>query len=102
MRKSIDDTIRQTEMDIARQVQMSLLPSAVPAIAEYDFYDFYVPAREVGGDFYDYQQMPCGQLAVTIGDVSGKGVPASLLMANLTEPYASLHQIGNGTIECDA
>ena len=49
----------------------------------YEFHDYYRPARLVGGDFFDYLEMPSGEIAITVADVSGKGVPAALFMARL-------------------
>jgi sigma-B regulation protein RsbU (phosphoserine phosphatase) len=60
------------------------LPSAPPQIAGYHFFDFYEPANHVGGDYYDYIDLPGGRLAVVLADVSGKGVSAALLMAKLS------------------
>ncbi|MBS3763581.1 MAG: serine/threonine-protein phosphatase, partial [Planctomycetes bacterium] len=60
------------------------LPQEVPQLGTYSFAHRYTPAHQVGGDFYDYVPLPENQLGVAIGDVSGKGVPAALLMAKLT------------------
>ena len=60
------------------------LPSRAPQIAGYDFFHFYEPANELGGDYYDYIPLPGRRLAVVVADVSGKGIPASLLMARLS------------------
>jgi sigma-B regulation protein RsbU (phosphoserine phosphatase) len=53
-------------------------------LAGYHFFDFYEPANQVGGDYYDYVELPNNRLAVVLGDVSGKGVSAALLMAKLS------------------
>ena len=71
------------EVKFAKQVQEGLLPSRLPQVAGYDFYTFYNAAKIVGGDYYDFIELPGGCLAILVGDVSGKGVPASLLMAKL-------------------
>ena len=60
------------------------LPSSSPRIEGYDFFHFYEPANELGGDYYDYIPLPGRRLAVVVADVSGKGIPASLLMARLS------------------
>jgi phosphoserine phosphatase RsbU/P len=65
-------------------VQRGFLPSAAPRIPEYDFFEFYEPANQLGGDYYDYVELPGGRLAVVVADVSGKGISASLLMAKLS------------------
>ncbi len=71
------------EVKFAKQVQEGFLPSRLPQVAGYDFYAFYSAAKIVGGDYYDFIELPGGCLAILVGDVSGKGVPASLLMAKL-------------------
>lgn len=74
----------ERDLRLARQVQQSFLPSDLPQIAGYSFNHEYAPLYEVGGDFYDFLRLPSGQLAVLIGDISGKGISAALLMARLT------------------
>jgi sigma-B regulation protein RsbU (phosphoserine phosphatase) len=71
------------ELNIARQIQASMLPSTFPPFPnrhEFDIFAFMLPAKEVGGDFYDFFLIGENKLAVVIADVSGKGVPASLFM----------------------
>ena len=72
------------ELAVAHQVQRGLLPSSPPTLAEYDFFDFYEPANELGGDYYDYVPLSDGRVAVVIADVAGKGISASLMMARLS------------------
>ena len=55
-----------------------------PQLSGYYFFDFYEPANQVGGDYYDYIELPNNRLGVVLGDVSGKGVSAALLMAKLS------------------
>lgn len=74
----------QRELDLAHQIQQGLLPSQPPVVPGYFFFDHYQSARQVGGDYYDYVQLPGGRLGVIVGDVAGKGVPAALLMARLS------------------
>ncbi len=71
------------EMNIARDIQMELLPKIFPKLPGLDMFAFTVPARHVGGDCYDVIDIGDGKLAITIGDVSGKGTPAAILMANV-------------------
>jgi len=73
----------ERDMDFATQVQLGFLPNERPQVPNYEFYDFYESALSVGGDYFDYIQLPDGRVGVTIGDVAGKGVPAALLMARL-------------------
>jgi len=74
----------QKEMDIARKIQSSMVPSDFPAFpdrSDFDVFAKMVPAKNVGGDFYDYFLVDEENLYFVIGDVSGKGVPAALFMA---------------------
>ena len=72
-----------TELSIARQIQADMLPSIFPAFPEHEEFDIYAsmnPAKEVGGDFYDFFMVDERHLAIVVADVSGKGVPAALFM----------------------
>lgn len=73
----------QRDMEIAEQVQLSFLPSAPPLVTGYEFADYYDAAQSIGGDYFDFVQLPDGRMASIIGDVAGKGIPAALLMARL-------------------
>ncbi len=73
----------QQEMEMARQIQARLLPTSEPLIAGFEVTGVSVPSRQVGGDYFDFVAQSDGRLGVAIGDVSGKGVAAALLMANL-------------------
>lgn len=77
------------DMAVARQVQLGILPRRLPAIPGYAFFADYEPALGVGGDYYDFVPLPDGRLAVALGDVAGKGVPAALLMAKLASEVRS-------------
>ncbi|MDR3233417.1 MAG: SpoIIE family protein phosphatase [Planctomycetaceae bacterium] len=81
---AIAEQIMEREMNIANTVQRGLLPQHSPVIENYGFFDFYRPAKYLGGDYYDYIQLADGRLVFALGDVSGKGVAASLLMAKLS------------------
>ena len=74
----------QQEIELAKEVQKTFLPSRVPVIEDYEFFAFYKAAREVGGDYFGFIQLPNDRLAIAIGDVAGKGIPAALLMARLS------------------
>ncbi|MCL2210504.1 MAG: SpoIIE family protein phosphatase [Treponema sp.] len=93
LKKSIEENAREreekkrisTELSVAKDIQLSMLPGVFPAFPERDEFDIYatmIPAREVGGDFYDFYLLDNDNLAVLIADVSGKGIPASLFMVN--------------------
>jgi sigma-B regulation protein RsbU (phosphoserine phosphatase) len=71
----------QQELEIARQMQLSILPRAAPDVDEVDIAATMIAAKEVGGDFYDYFPIDDEHLAVVVADVSGKGVPAAFFMA---------------------
>lgn len=71
------------EVEIGREIQQELLPRETLHLPFGDVRGVSIPAREVGGDFYNYFGLPGGEVALLVGDVSGKGVPAALLMANL-------------------
>jgi serine phosphatase RsbU (regulator of sigma subunit) len=73
--------LSEEEMQIARQTQLSILPIRLPRHTGYDFGSLIMPARAMGGDFYDFIQLGNNQLCIVIGDASDKGLPAALLMA---------------------
>ncbi len=71
----------EQELKVARLIQQTLLPKALPDLPGYDVAAYYQPAREVGGDFYDFFDLEDGRLGLVVGDVTDKGVPAALVMA---------------------
>ncbi len=71
----------EQELRVARLIQQTLLPKDLPALAGWKMARYYQPAREVGGDFYDFISFDDGRLGLVIGDVTDKGVPAALVMA---------------------
>jgi hypothetical protein len=76
------DRVRvRDELEVARKLQSDLLPESSPEVEPYHFAHSYRTANEVGGDYYDFQQLPDGRLALLIGDASGHGIAAGLLMA---------------------
>ena len=79
----------ESELRIARNIQMSMVPNTFPQREGLDMYASVTPAREVGGDLYDYLLMD-DELYFCVGDVSGKGVPASLFMAQATRLFRIL------------
>lgn len=81
---AIEKREMERDLELAFRVQKSFLPSGPPAIAGYQFFDFYEPAKTIGGDYYDYISLPNNRLAIVLADVAGKGVPAALLMAKLS------------------
>jgi phosphoserine phosphatase RsbU/P len=74
---------RQRELAMAQQVQLHFLPQQAPDVTGYRFYSFYRAAEDIGGDYFGYVPLADGRFAIALGDVSGKGVSAALLMARL-------------------
>jgi sigma-B regulation protein RsbU (phosphoserine phosphatase) len=94
-RLGMEQQRRDREMQIAREIQQSLFPDCCPAIPGFEVSARSLPCHEVGGDHYDFIPLPGGRLALAIADVSGKGAPASILMASV---HASLRALA-GTAE---
>ena len=72
------------DLKLAEQVQKRFLPQSVPTIPGFEFFAHYHPTYEVGGDYYDFVPLPDDRLAIAVGDVSGKGVAAALMMAKFS------------------
>ncbi len=87
-RETLEKQRLEEELAIARDIQQRLLPAEPPDIPGFDFSGLNIPHAQVGGDYFDFIRLSDAELVLAIGDVSGKGVPAALLMANL---QASLH-----------
>jgi phosphoserine phosphatase RsbU/P len=83
-RESLIHQRRQQEFDTARQVLQALLPHRLPDVDGYAFYTYYESAHEIGGDYYDFIQLPRQRLAILLGDVAGKGVAAALVMVKFS------------------
>jgi serine phosphatase RsbU (regulator of sigma subunit) len=79
----------ESELRIARNIQMSMVPQTFPKRSDLDLYGLMTPAKEVGGDLYDFLIID-NQLYFCVGDVSGKGVPASLFMAQAIRLFRAL------------
>ena len=76
------DTLAE-ELSTARKIQMGLLPAEAPRYENYSIAVYYNPAKEVGGDYYDFFNLAGGNLGMAIADVAGKGIPAALTMAGM-------------------
>jgi serine phosphatase RsbU (regulator of sigma subunit)/anti-sigma regulatory factor (Ser/Thr protein kinase) len=94
----------EQELQVAQLIQQNFLPKELPDHPGWTLNAFYRPAREVGGDFYDFIDLPGGRLGIVVGDVTDKGVPAALVMAStrsvlrasaqrLVEPSAVLERV---------
>jgi sigma-B regulation protein RsbU (phosphoserine phosphatase) len=84
----------QEEMRVAKETQINLLPKEFPIINGYQIAAKTIPAKEVGGDYYDLIQIDDNRFAFCLGDVSGKGMPAAMLMSNLQATLRS-HTVSN-------
>jgi len=89
------------EIEVAREVQERFLPQTYPAVPGVELAGYYRPAQTVGGDYYDFIEMPRGgaiSLGIAIGDVSGKGISAALLMASLRASLRGLTRNCDGDL----
>jgi serine phosphatase RsbU (regulator of sigma subunit)/predicted ester cyclase len=84
----------EQELRVARSIQQASLPESVPELEGWQITPFYQPAREVGGDFYDFFELPEGRLGLVVGDATGKGVSAALMMASAR---SMLRAVAQGT-----
>jgi len=87
----------EQELEVAQRIQHALLPKDVPALVGWEISPYYQPAREVGGDFYDFVPLADGKVSLVIGDVSGKGVPAAVLMSSTQSVLRTLAQRGGSS-----
>ncbi len=84
----------ETQLEVARQVQLELLPAHDPELEGFDISAYNFPTEEVSGDYYDWVRIYDDQIGIVIADVSGKGVPAALLMAFLRASLRAATHIG--------
>jgi sigma-B regulation protein RsbU (phosphoserine phosphatase) len=80
---SVDRKVFEEELKIARKIQMQMLPGEPPVLDGFELFGVTVPSRQVGGDYYDFVVVDGRWLVVVVADVSGKGIPASILTATL-------------------
>ncbi len=90
IRRIKERTRMQKELEIAKKVQLGLLPKEQPSLKGYDIAGICIPALEVGGDYFDFIYLKDGKLGIAIADVSGKGVPAAIYMT-LTKGILQSH-----------
>jgi serine phosphatase RsbU (regulator of sigma subunit) len=97
VKRGKEEALRRERLErdllVAREIQEQLLPHAMPSVQGFEISGASLPSQQVGGDYFDFLDMPEGRLGVAIADVSGKGIPAALLMANL---QAILHGQAEG------
>src|SRR5215813_3135573 len=87
----------QGQLEVARQVQLELLPAKDPELKGYDISAYNFPTEEVSGDYYDWVRIYEDQIGIVIADVAGKGVPAAILMAFLRASLRAASHIGYAT-----
>jgi serine phosphatase RsbU (regulator of sigma subunit) len=80
-RERIERERVEQELQVARRIQQASLPKEVPTLEGWQISPYYQPAREVGGDFYDFHPLSEDRLGLVVGDATGKGVPAALVMS---------------------
>jgi serine phosphatase RsbU (regulator of sigma subunit)/predicted ester cyclase len=85
----------EQELKVARSIQQASLPEKVPDLEGWQISPYYQPAREVGGDFYDFHLFSEGRLGLVVGDATGKGVPAALVMSSTRSMLRALARASN-------
>jgi serine phosphatase RsbU (regulator of sigma subunit)/predicted ester cyclase len=89
----------EQELRVARSIQQASLPKEVPSLQGWQITPFYQPAREVGGDFYDFLELDNGRLGLVVGDATSKGVPAALVMSSARSMLRAVAQTSNSPAE---
>jgi len=87
----------EQELQVARRIQQASLPKEVPTLEGWQISPYYQPAREVGGDFYDFLELPNEHLGLVVGDATGKGVPAALVMSSARSMLRALAQASDSS-----
>lgn len=87
-KEALENETLKKELSVASAIQKKIIPESLPRINGYDLAGINIPSKEVGGDYYDCRVLENGKVALIVADVTGKGVPASLLVSTLS---ASLH-----------
>jgi serine phosphatase RsbU (regulator of sigma subunit) len=83
----------RNELEIAKEIQMKLIPDKPLALTGYDVQHYYSPAKQIGGDYYDFFPLPGERLGIVLCDVSGKGIPAAIVMSMLKTIFLSLNNL---------
>lgn len=92
----------EEDLRAAKTIQQNLLPKTVPEIAGFEVAGYMIPAREVGGDYFDYLPLPEGRWGFVVADVAGKGLPAAMLMSNLQATIRGQSAVTNSCAQCVA
>jgi sigma-B regulation protein RsbU (phosphoserine phosphatase) len=90
----------EKELDMARTIQKKLLPKDDPVIPGFDITGTNQPAREVGGDYFDFIELRDGRLGIALGDVSGKGIPAAMLVSTLQATLRNQALSSDSIVDC--
>lgn len=102
-RKLEDENLRQErvrkELELAAEMQSMLVPNSLPCDDRYDVAAVYKPHNEVGGDYYDFFELPDGRMLICMADVSGKGVSAAFLMSNFQASLMALFKYLNPSLQ---
>ncbi len=85
----------EQELSVARRIQQASLPEEVPTLEGWQITPYYRPAREVGGDFYDFHLLSEGRVGLVVGDATGKGVPAALVMSSTRSMLRAVARASN-------
>jgi len=93
LKESIEKERLEKELDVAREVQYKILPDRTPKIDNLEISAFFIPAFEVGGDYYDFFHLDENKLGFVIADVSGKGISAAFIMAEIKGIFGSLAKL---------
>ena len=88
------------EMRMAKEIQLNLLPKSIPQVDGYQIAAVNLPARDVGGDYYDFIKLDDDRLVFCLGDITGKGMPAAMLMANLQAALRSQTIVQSDCSKC--
>lgn len=97
--ESIEKERLEQELQVAREMQFKLLPQKIPEFSEFEISAVFIPAFEVGGDYYDFFELKENKLGFVIADVSGKGVSAAFIMAEIRGIFESLSKSGGSPKE---
>jgi sigma-B regulation protein RsbU (phosphoserine phosphatase) len=97
-----EERARALEQDLlaAKTIQQNLLPKTVPQIPGFDVAGYMLPAKEVGGDYFDYLTLPEGRWGFVVADVAGKGLPAAMLMSNLQGTIRAQAGVTSSCAQC--
>lgn len=100
--KEREAAVMEEDLRAAKTIQQNLLPKEIPKIPGFDLAGTMVPAKEVGGDYFDYLTLPEARWGFVVADVAGKGLPAAMLMSNLQATIRGQSAVTNSCAQCVA